>query len=146
MTTEHLPPGTLSFAVLSLAHPEFAARTVTPKPKAGSEVGATDIVSRQGANCSQPLKYRNEIFANAVWRLLQLRGYVNEQHQLTAWGKILEAALSASGTRKDQEEAVFLAVELMRFGLVSPDTMFVGYDGAPKNGSGWYISSQCCKC
>lgn len=84
----------------------------------------------------KPLKHRDEILANAVWRLLQLRGYLNEQHQLTEWGKVLEAVWSASGTRRDEEEAALIAVELMRFELINPDTMFLGYGGAPGNGSG----------
>lgn len=118
-STEDLPAGTLSFAILSLENPEFAAKTVTQKPKAGQE----------------PLKHRDEILANAVWRLLQLRGYLNEQHQLTEWGRVLEAVWSASGTRRDEEEAALIAVELMRFELINPDTMFLGYGGAPGNGS-----------
>lgn len=71
-----------------------------------------------------------------MWRFLQLRGYVDEQHKLTDWGEILRTALDASGTRKDQEEAVFIAVELLRLELVTPATMFLGYAGAPMNGSG----------
>ena len=82
------------------------------------------------------MKHRDEILANAVWRLLQLRGYLNEQHQLTEWGKVLEAVWSASGTRRDEEEAALIAVELMRYELINPDTMFLGYGGAPGNGSG----------
>ena len=73
-----------------------------------------------------------------MWRFLHLRGYVNEKHQLTDWGEVLRAALDASGSRKDQEEAVFIAVELLRLGLVTPDTLFLGYAGAPENGSGTY--------
>jgi len=77
-----------------------------------------------------------------VWRFLQLRGYVNEKHQLTDWGEILKAALDASGSRRDQEEAVLIAVELLRLGLVTPDTMFLGYAGAPEHGSGTYRNQQ----
>jgi len=117
--SEYFTPGTLQFAVLTLENPDLAARTITPKPKAGQD----------------PLQHRNEILANAVWRFLQLRGYVNEKHQLTDWGEILRTALDASGSRKDQEEAVFIAVELLRLGLVTPDTMFLGYAGAPEKGS-----------
>lgn len=71
-----------------------------------------------------------------VWRFLQLRGYVDEQHQLTEWGNVLQEALFAAGTSKHEEEAVFLAVEMLRFGLVNPDTMFLGYSGAPEHGTG----------
>lgn len=63
---------------------------------------------------------------------------MNEQHQLTDWGRVLEAVLDASGTRKDQEEAALIAVELLRFELVNPETMFLGYSGAPEQGSGQY--------
>ena len=63
---------------------------------------------------------------------------MNEQHQLTEWGKILETALESAGTENHQEEAVFLAIELLRLELISPDTMFLGYAGAPVNGSGKY--------
>lgn len=131
-----MPAGTLSFAILSLENPEFAAKTVTQKPKAGQEVRIESSKFKRGADCVKPLKHRDEILANAVWRLLQLRGYLNEQHQLTEWGRVLEAVWSASGTRRDEEEAALIAVELMRFELINPDTMFLGYGGAPGNGSG----------
>ena len=71
-----------------------------------------------------------------MWRFLELRGYVDEKHQLNHWGETLRAALDASGSERHQEEAVFMAVELLRLGLVTPDTMFLGYAGAPEYGSG----------
>ena len=135
-----MPAGTLSFAILSLENPEFAAKTVSQKPRAGQEVRIEVLKFERCADCSKLLKHRDEILANAVWRLLQLRGYLNEQHQLTEWGKVLEAVWSASGTRRDEEEAALIAVELMRLELINPDTMFLGYGGAPGNGSGG------CKC
>lgn len=61
---------------------------------------------------------------------------MDSQHQLTKWGKVLEATLSASGPNKDLEEAAFLAIELVRLGLLTADTMFQGYSGAPMRGSG----------
>lgn len=131
-----MPAGTLSFAILSLENPDFAAKTVSQKPRAGQEVGIEVLKFEQCADYSKLLKHRDEILANAVWRLLQLRGYLNEQHQLTEWGKVLEAVWSASGTRRDEEEAALIAVELMRLELINPDTMFLGYGGAPGNGSG----------
>ena len=64
-----------------------------------------------------------------------MREYIDEKHHLTSWGKVLQAALSKVGPSKEQEEAAFLAVELMRFGLLNADTMFEGYSGAPIRGS-----------
>ena len=97
------------------------------------------MATNEESDVYQPLKHRNEILANTVWRFLHVRGYVNDKHQLTEWGEVLKTALDASGSRRDQEEAIFIAVELLRLGLVTPDTMFLGYAGAPEHGSGMYI-------
>lgn len=83
----------------------------------------------------QLLKTRHEVVSNAVWRFLQLRNFVDEKHQLTHWGKVLEASLAVLGPNKDLEEAVFMAVELLRLKLLNPDTMFPGASGAPVHGS-----------
>ena len=92
-----------------------------------------------------PLKTANEIAANTVWRFLQLRGYVDKQHQLTHWGKILATTLTAAGPNKDLEEAAFLAVELMRLDLLSPDEMFEQYSGSALRGSRkTTIYTRCC--
>ncbi|KAI4163464.1 MAG: hypothetical protein LQ342_002971 [Letrouitia transgressa] len=112
-------PGSLSFAIRSLGDSEFAARTVTPK----------------STRLTNTLKTIHEIKANTVWRFLQLRGYIDRQHQLTFWGKVLETVLSTVGHEQDQEKAAILAVELMRFDLLTADTMFTGYSGAPMRGT-----------
>lgn len=85
------------------------------------------------------MRTRHEITANAIWRFLQIQGYIDEKHQLTKWGEVLRAALSKVGSSKDQEEAAFLAVDLLRLGLLNADTMFEGYSGAPMRGSGMCI-------
>ncbi|KAI4261954.1 MAG: hypothetical protein L6R42_002863 [Xanthoria sp. 1 TBL-2021] len=113
---QDLPLGSISFAVRSLRDADFAAATITP-PKKGQQ--------------HQLLQSRGEICANAVWRFLQLRGYVDRQHQLTAWGKVLDSILSIAGSQPQQEKAGLLAVELIRFGLLNADTMFSAYSGAP---------------
>jgi hypothetical protein len=82
------------------------------------------------------LKTRHEVISNAVWRFLQLRKYIDNKHQLMHWGKVLQASLSVTGSNKDQEEAVFVAVELLRLKLLNADTMFGGFSGAPVHGSG----------
>ena len=84
----------------------------------------------------QPLGTRDEILANTTWRLLQLRDFVDASHQLTAWGKVLQEALSAVPESKELQESVFLAIEMLRFGYlnltsVSPDDM-----GSPARGTG----------
>ncbi|KAL8938566.1 MAG: hypothetical protein Q9211_003155 [Gyalolechia sp. 1 TL-2023] len=113
--TPTMPPGSLCFAVRSLQDADFAASTVTSRSKDGRELLGT----------------REEICANAVWRFLQLRGYVDQQHQLTSWGKVLNSMLSVMGYRLERERAALLAVELLRFDLLKADTMFASYSGAP---------------
>ena len=49
---------------------------------------------------------------------------------------MLEATLTTAGSNKDLEEAGFLAIELMRVGLINADTMFLDYSGAPMRGTG----------
>lgn len=49
---------------------------------------------------------------------------------------MLETVLSTVGHEQDQEKAAILAVELMRFDLLTADTMFTGYSGAPMRGTG----------
>ena len=84
----------------------------------------------------QCLKSPKEITRNVVWRFLQLRGYVNPEHQLTTWGNVLLAALAATNNDRSQDEAIFVAVELLRLDLLNADTMFPDYSGAPRAGSG----------
>lgn len=77
-----------------------------------------------------------EIRINSLWRFLHLRNYIDNEHKLTSWGKVLSVVLSAMPVDDDLEEASFLAVELLRLGLLSSDNMFPTYTGGPMRGSG----------
>ena len=90
----------------------------------------------------QFLDSQGEVLSNAIWRFLQLRGYIDEKHQLTRWGHVLESVLITAGPSREIEEAALLAVELLRLELLSPDTMFENYGGAPLNGTGQCSSSH----
>jgi hypothetical protein len=83
---------------------------------------------------ARPLKTKNEIVFNSVWRLLYLRGYVNEEHRLTEWGEVLYEALTALPPGENEEGAL-IAVELARLGLLNADNMFPKYSGGPLKGS-----------
>lgn len=62
------------------------------------------------------LSSQNEIISNVFWRFLHIRSFIDDKHQPTSWGKMLEAALSMlDGSTKREEQAV-LAVELLRLG------------------------------
>jgi hypothetical protein len=75
------------------------------------------------------------------WRFLQLRGYINEKHQLTTWGQALEATLSSLDPSENLEEPAFIGIELLRLGILNAKDWFANISGGPMRGSGG-ISSQ----
>ena len=93
------------------------------------------------ANAGQVLQSSDEITYNTIWRFLHLRGYVNENHFLTPWGKALQHGLTAAGSDSECQEAVFIAVELLRLDILHQHYMFNGYSHAPMRGSGMITSS-----
>ena len=80
-----------------------------------------------------------------MWRFLQLRGYVNEKHQLSDWGNILLNILTKLDSTPEQAEAAFIAVELLRLGLLTTDTLFPkDYGGAAVHGTGLIANQILC--
>jgi hypothetical protein len=115
--------GKLSFAVLSLQQKEFAAKT---------------ILKDKGRNS---LKSKPEILSSALWRLLHLRGYVNDKHELTNWGRALATTLKALGPTVKKyndvhhiEEAAFLAFELLQFDNLNSRNRHIELIGGPLRG------------
>lgn len=99
--------GTLSFAVLSLLEDGIPALT-------------------HSSNKTIFLKLKPEILSNTFYRFLYLRDYLNDQHELTGWGTALAVSLkSIQPTIKEYqnihltEEAVLLAFEMIRFGILN---------------------------
>ncbi|KAK2741084.1 hypothetical protein FQN55_008488 [Onygenales sp. PD_40] len=82
-----------------------------------------------------PLSSKPEILSNVMWRFLQLRGYINEKHQLTQWGQALETALSSLSPGENLEESTFIAIELLRLGILSSKDWFSKISGGPMRGS-----------
>ena len=110
-------PFSLKFALASLKDTTFASKTVVPR------------------NPKNPLSTDDEIVSNALWRFLQLREFIDQDHQLTAWGKCLEAALSSLDPSDGLEEPVFLAIELLRLDLLTEKDIFPTLSGGPMRGS-----------
>lgn len=115
--------GTIGACVRMISDEGFAAKTITPKP-----VGKV-------------LQTKLEILFNSTWRLLQLRGYIDENHKLTTWGQVLHSVITATSSEgimpgNDLEEGALIAVELARYGLLNTNTMFASYGGAPHQGTG----------
>ncbi|WEW61006.1 hypothetical protein PRK78_006495 [Emydomyces testavorans] len=98
-------------------------------------VGFSYPFTIQSADLTKPLSSKAEILANVTWRFLQLRGYIDEKHKLTAWGRALESALSSLNPSQNLEESVFLAVEMLRLGVLSSKDLFVNVSGGPMRGT-----------
>jgi Temperature dependent protein affecting M2 dsRNA replication len=81
------------------------------------------------------LRSTDEIIYNVLWRFLQLRGFVNEKYELTSWGLALEAAISALDSADKMEEYVFVAIEMLRMGLVNGKDM-TSIPGGAEYGTG----------
>lgn len=73
----------------------------------------------------------DEIVVDATFRFLHVRGYVDDNHKLTTWGKALEAALSVA----DEEQTV-VGVEMLRLGLFTGNFA----TGTPVARSGKWLS------
>jgi hypothetical protein len=94
------------------------------------------FVAKSPSKPSSPvLRTTNEIIYNVLWRFLQLRGFVNEKHELTSWGVALEAAIAALDSADKTEESVFVAMEMLRMGLVNGRDL-TNIPGGAEHGSG----------
>lgn len=117
------PVGSLSFAVLALQQSDFPKKTISK----GTVTG---------------LSSKSEITSNAIWRLLHLRGYIDDKHELTNWGLALATTLKAIGPLVKKyddihhaQEAAFLAYELLRFDNLNSRNRHTELIGGPLRGS-----------
>jgi hypothetical protein len=124
-----LSAGKLSFAVLSLLQKDFSKKSIRSTSNGPGSKGPF-------------LKSKPELLSNAIWRFLHLRGYVNDQHELTSWGKALAITLKSIGpsvkAHNDAhhlEEAAFLAYELFRYDNLNARNRHPELTGVPLRGS-----------
>lgn len=82
------------------AEPERAARTREPR------------------EANARLEKKDEILANTLWRLLELRGFLAEDHSHTAYGRALHHALGQTRVMDRLQEPLLLALELVRDGVL----------------------------
>jgi hypothetical protein len=92
-------------------------------------------MSKSLLTSDQPINTAVEVKANTMWRFLHIREYVNEKHELTSWGQVFDSALSAGDGTAESQDAILLAIELLRHGLLNSSDMFQSYRGGPSNGS-----------
>jgi hypothetical protein len=91
---------------------------------------------------AKPIEPAGLIQTLCLWRFLHIRGYVNDQHGLTSWGKALSAALSAlePTVKKYPQvphlfEQVLVAIELLRLDLLNAKNQHEELRGLPMNGT-----------
>ena len=109
------------------------------------EVTAKQTVTEKKDTKLGELAEPKELLANTVLRFLEDRGYINNDHTLSAWGKALKAAFDhakqsgyiASAGAKEVEEAIFMAFELHKLDILTTSQLFPSdkYLGAPMRGS-----------
>ncbi|KAJ5973444.1 hypothetical protein N7481_010654 [Penicillium waksmanii] len=111
-----LPRGSLKYAIQSASTSDFTSKSFATKE--------TPILSTQ-----------EDILSNVMWRFLQLRGYIDDKHKLTVWGKCLEQALSNVDPADNLEVAIFIAIEMLRMDLLNTKQWFSHVSGGPMRGS-----------
>ncbi|KAK5185906.1 hypothetical protein LTR44_001955 [Exophiala sp. CCFEE 6388] len=77
-----------------------------------NDVGFTDKTFTKGRPEYPALRSADEVLVNTVFRFMHVRGYVDDKHALTAWGKALESALAIA-----DDESTIIGVEMLRLGL-----------------------------
>ena len=117
--------GSLAFEVKALQNIQFIAKTFTEPKMKIKGIDSADVVC-----------------AVTLWRFLHLREYVDDKHELSAWGKGLAAAMSAlepTATAHPEMpnlyESVLIAFEMIRFELLNARNRHEELHGLPVNGT-----------
>ncbi|KAL2130193.1 hypothetical protein VTI74DRAFT_6782 [Chaetomium olivicolor] len=115
--------GSILSEVTALKNPDFVALTRSKERLKGVQSAAV-------------------IKSICLWRFLHIRGYVNDEHELTKWGSALATALSAIESTVNKfpnfphlYESVLVAFELIRFELLNTRNKHEELRGLPLNGS-----------
>lgn len=85
----------------------------------------------------QLLDSEDEIRVNALWRVLQMRKFIEgKTHKLTPWGRALVAAIKNLDTEDESLiMPLYVALELFRMNALKPDNFTPSFSGAPARGS-----------
>ncbi|KAG0149211.1 hypothetical protein CROQUDRAFT_39979 [Cronartium quercuum f. sp. fusiforme G11] len=66
----------------------------------------------------KPLEKKDEVVANTIWRFLELRGYLQSNHQHTIQGKALYLGLKESKVNDKLQEPLLLVIEMLKMGVL----------------------------
>ncbi|CAO1618755.1 unnamed protein product [Sympodiomycopsis kandeliae] len=106
---------------------ELASRTKTPKKASASTAAA-------GSTTVGQLDKKDEIIANVIWRMLELRGFLNHDHLHTPYARALHLALRSSRLNDKLQEPLYLILELIRAGALHAN--YFTSTSEDKSGSG----------
>lgn len=101
--------------------------TTSDAARAQRTIGAREASAR--------LTKKDELVANSLWRFLELRGFLSEQHTHTAYGRALHTALRQVKVNDRVQEPLYLALELLRAGVLHGDVYsHTAHSGGPSFG------------
>jgi hypothetical protein len=108
-------------------------------------VNSDTAESTQRGKAARTLDRKDEMVANALWRLLDLRGFTNQNHTLAITGKALQESLTKSRVNDRLQESLFLVLELLRAGVLHGDAFEEGPNGPLSGGPnfGTQTDDQC---
>lgn len=100
-------------------------QTTLDKDKKGS--GASPSKTSEVATV---LEKKDEIVANVIWRMLELRGFLNHDHLHTPYARALHLSLKSARLNDKLQEPLYLALEMIRAGVLHGNA----YGGRTKSG------------
>lgn len=97
-------------------------------------IGATANAQDAALTCAprQPgsrLEKKDEIVANTLWRFLELRAFLEEDHTHSPYGRAFRAALQRVRVTDRVQEPLFVALELIRAGVLHERPYGMLYSG-----------------
>ncbi|CAG8474579.1 15153_t:CDS:10 [Funneliformis caledonium] len=96
----------IAFCLKATATEDQAVKTVMPK------------------NNDKIIESKDEILANVLWKLLDLRKFLTSSHTHTAWGIAFKKALATFKPNvRSHHEQLFSALELIRFGYLNGNNL-----------------------
>ncbi|KAK1760826.1 nuclease-like protein [Echria macrotheca] len=117
--------GSILSEVAALEQPGFAALTL--------------VADKNPREKPKPIESTGLIQSICLWRFLHIRGYIDDKHELTRWGKALLTALSSIQSTAEKYpqtptnlyEQVLVAFELLRLGLLNTKNKHEELKGLP---------------
>lgn len=90
---------------------------------------AEQTLSKYEPDAPPSLITGREVSFNVFWRFLHLRDYLDNNHQLTTWGKALEATISVLHPEDKAEELALIAIEMLRLNAINGTELSGGSAG-----------------